>query len=82
MKVEATNQFLRDYKKQSVSVRRQLRKQLLFFQSNVFHPSLNTEKLEPKSAGKYSFRINRKHRVTFLIKNDVAFLICITNHYQ
>lgn len=57
-------------------------KQKTLFETNPAHPSLNTEKLEPKSVGLYSFRIDKKYRAIFRIRNAVAEIIHITKHYQ
>lgn len=57
-------------------------KQKALFELNPAHPSLNTEKLEPKSIGLYSFRIDKKYRAVFRIKEEAAETIHITKHYQ
>ncbi len=56
-------------------------KQQRFFEANPFHPSLNTEKLEPKSVGLYSFRVDKKYRAIFRIRNGETEIIHITKHY-
>ncbi len=58
-------------------------KQIQLFVENPSHPSLNTEKLEPREFGLYSFRIDRKYRAIFhiLIKNEVE-IVDINDHYQ
>jgi Txe/YoeB family toxin of Txe-Axe toxin-antitoxin module len=50
--------------------------------SNIKHPSLNTELLEPKWHGIYSFRVDRKYRALFFVKGDVIEVFQITNHYK
>ena len=57
-------------------------KALALFKENPRHPSLHTELLEPKSWGVYSFRIDRKYRVLFYIKDKVVEITNITLHYQ
>lgn len=57
-------------------------KKLRLFEVNPAHPSLNTEKLEPKSVGLYSFRINKKYRAIFRINGGFAEIIHISKHYQ
>lgn len=61
---------------------KKLVKQKALFELNPTHPSLNTEKLEPKSIGLYSFRIDKKYRAIFRIKEGNAEVIHITKHYQ
>lgn len=58
-------------------------KQLTLFKSNPRHPSLNSERLEPKSLKIYSFRIDRKYRAIFiLISSEEAEIVDINDHYQ
>lgn len=57
-------------------------KQSGFLAVNPFHPSLHTEKLEPKSVGLYSFRINKKYRAIFRIRSGLAEILHITKHYE
>lgn len=57
-------------------------KQKELFESNLLRPGLNTEKLEPKSVGLYSFRIDKKYQAIFRIRNGEAEIIHITKHYQ
>ncbi len=82
MKIITTKQFSRDYYQLSDSLKSKTKKQINFLEKNRFHPSLHSEKLEPKSENIFSFRINKKFRVSFLIEENCIFLICITNHYQ
>lgn len=57
-------------------------KAVALFESDIKHPSLETELLEPKHEMVYSFRIDRKYRAMFMIKNNVAFVFRVTNHYR
>lgn len=57
-------------------------KVLYLLESNIRHPSLNTELLEPRWRGIYSFRIDRKYRALFFIINDEIEIFQITNHYK
>lgn len=53
------------------------------FESNMRHPSLNTELLEPKWRGIFSFRLDNKYRALFFItKGGEAEVFQITNHYK
>jgi len=53
------------------------------FETNIRHPSLNTELMEPRWRGVYSFRIDKKYRAMFLpISNEKIEVIGITNHYK
>ncbi|MDP3785338.1 MAG: type II toxin-antitoxin system mRNA interferase toxin, RelE/StbE family [bacterium] len=58
-------------------------KQKELFEQNPFHPSLNTELLEPKSMRFWSFRVSGKYRAIFIFQNnDTVEIIDINNHYQ
>jgi len=57
-------------------------KQKFIFERNPSHPGLNTEKLEPKSVGLYSFRVDIKFRAIFRISDSAAEILYITKHYQ
>lgn len=50
--------------------------------SNIKHPSLNVELMEPKWHGIYSFRVDRKYRALFFVKGDEIEVFQITNHYK
>jgi Txe/YoeB family toxin of Txe-Axe toxin-antitoxin module len=53
------------------------------FEHNPFHPSLNTELLEPKHRLIYSFRIDLKYRALFICLPDEKIeIIAITKHYR
>lgn len=49
---------------------------------NPRHPSLNTERLEPKHLKIYSFRIDRKYRAIFVVKEDEIIIVDVNDHYQ
>lgn len=62
---------------------KKLSKQIQLFEGNPNHVSLNTEKLEPKNLGLYSFRIDRKYRAIFhMLSPTEAEIIDISDHYQ
>lgn len=52
--------------------------------NNPRHPSLNIELLEPKDLGLYSFRLDQKYRVIFILNPDInnIEIISVTNHYH
>ena len=61
---------------------KKLIKQIEIFQQNPKHPSLHTELLEPRSEKVYSFRIDRKYRVLFIVVNSEVEIVDINDHYQ
>ena len=59
-----------------------LKQQNLFIQ-NPFHPSLQTELLEPKNMRIWSFRIDRSYRAIFIFHSSTVIeIIDVNNHYQ
>ena len=53
------------------------------FENNPSHPSLNTELLEPRHRGIYSFRIDIKYRALFICQSDsIVEIIAVTKHYR
>lgn len=58
-------------------------KQSLQLISNMYHPGLNLELLEPKSYGHFSFRLDIHYRVIFIFHDpEIIEIISITNHYH
>lgn len=57
-------------------------RQVRIFEVDPTHPSLNVEKLEPKSTGLYSFRVDKKYRAIFRIRENIVEIVHITKHYQ
>ncbi len=82
MKVKSLRKDLQKYLTRH-TLTKKFNKQLKIFENNPKHPSLNTERLEPKHLKIYSFRIDRKYRVIFiLIGSDIAEIVDINDHYQ
>ncbi len=81
MKIKPLRKDLNDYlEKHNLS--KKWNKALKLFEQNISHPSLNTELLEPKSRGIYSFRIDKKFRALFFMVGSEAEIFQITNHYK
>lgn len=52
-------------------------------EQNIKHPSLNTEKLNPKEFRLYSFRIDRKYRAIFTVTGQGEIeIVDINDHYK
>ncbi len=82
MEIKPLRQDLLDYLSDHNLVAR-WKKAVKLFSSNIRHPSLHTELLEPKWHGLYSFRIGRKYRALFFfVKEEVIEVFQITNHYK
>ncbi len=53
------------------------------FETNPFHPSLNTELLEPRHRLIYSFRVDRQYRALFIyLPNNTVEILAVTKHYR
>lgn len=76
---DAVKQRLHKY-----NLEKKFNKQLRLLTENSRHPSLNTELLEPKKYGIYSFRIDIKFRALFVFHKKLNSLeiIAITKHYK
>lgn len=48
----------------------------------MYHPSLSVEILEPKHLKIYSFRLDKKYRVIFILIKGEVEIITVTNHYK
>lgn len=76
--VEVTQEFEQRFSELPAPIRRQAERKRRIFCENPFHPSLNTEKLNPKQREVWSFRINKQYRIIFrfLDGSKVLFLTC------
>lgn len=73
-----TEEFKKRYAKLPLAVQKKAEQKEKIFCKNIFHPSLNTEKLEPKGKQVWSFRIDREYRILFrfISSNKILFLTC------
>jgi len=76
IKILVASEFRKRYQLLPKSIQEKAEKQEKLFCQNSFHPSLHTEKLEPKGKQVWSFRINKKYRIffRFVNRNKVVFL--------
>lgn len=82
MRVKPLNKYLQKYVVHK-NLSKKFEKQSRFLIENPSHPSLNLELLEPKSAGRYSFRIDKKYRAIFIFANpDEIEIIDVNPHYE
>lgn len=80
MKVKELNDKLKEYLKIH-QLGRKFEKTKVIFEKDINHPSLNVEVLEPKHLKIYSFRLDKKYRTIFIIVENEAEIVAITNHY-
>jgi len=78
-----TDEFKKRYQNLPKNVQEKAEKQEKLFCQNPFHPSLHTEKLEPKGKQVWSFRIDKKYRIFFRFTNGnkVIFLTAGTHDW-
>ncbi len=81
MKISVTKEFRERYQKLPASIQRKIEKQEGLFLANPLHPSLHTEKLEPKHKAYWSFRVDYNYRVLFcFLSADEISLITVGTH--
>ncbi len=81
MKIKDLNDKLKAYIK-THQLEKKYEKAKILFETDINHPSLNVEILEPKHLKIYSFRFDRKYRAIFIMVYDEAEIIAVTNHYK
>ncbi len=82
MKVLPLDPELRTYLKRR-GLEKKFEKQKDLFEDNPFHPSLNTELLEPRRMRIWSFRVDQKYRAIFIFRaKDIIEVVDINDHYQ
>ena len=71
-------------KARKLNAEQKLIKAVKLLSDNPFHPSLNTELLQPKSLGFWSFRVDRKIRAIFIWRDDqrAIEILSLTAHYH
>ena len=79
MHIEATDTFIRLYKKLPLEVKERIKKSLELFQTNPSHPSLGHKKM----AGQediFEIRVSQNYRITYQRIADTAYLRKIGTH--
>ena len=61
---------------------RKWNKARLIFETDIRHPSLHTELMEPRWRGIYSFRLDKQYRALFFIIGSQVEVFRITKHYK
>ena len=81
MRIIFSEEFKSRYEKLPLTIQKKAEKQEIIFRDNPFHPSLNTEKLEPKKKEMWSIRIDKKYRAMFrFIDGNTAYFLTIGPH--
>lgn len=83
VEILVTKEFEIRYLDLPEAVKKKSQKQEKLFRKNLFHPSLHTEKLEPKGRQIWSVRIDKKYRILFrfISSNRVLFLTVGTHDW-
>ncbi len=78
IEIYITKEFETCFQELPKPIQRKAERKEKIFRQNPFHPSLHTEKLEPKSKQVWSFRIDREYRILFrfINHNKILFLTC------
>jgi mRNA-degrading endonuclease RelE of RelBE toxin-antitoxin system len=77
-----TDEFVKCYEKLPIVVQKKAERQGGVFRNDPFYPSLHTEKLEPKSEGLWSFRIDYQYRIVFRFLNGETALFLTVGPHQ
>ncbi len=81
MKIKLLKDDIKKYLKK-YQLEKKFQKAKKLFEQDIHHPSLNVELLEPKHMKVYSFRLDRKYRAIFIVVNNEAEILTVTNHYK
>lgn len=65
LEIFITDEFRDRYRELPSVIQKKFSKQLRLFKNDPYHPSLHTEKLQPKDRQYWSFRIDRSYRAIF-----------------
>lgn len=83
--VKMKNSAKNDLKKiKHSNLRKQFEEVIAVLKRNPYEQSQSFEKLQPKSEGRYSRRINRQHRVVYRIdeENKIVEIYSAWTHYE
>ena len=79
MPIEATQTFIRLYKKLPAEIKEKTKKSLELFSTNPAHPSLGHKKMAG-TMDIYELRVTLNYRITYQKIGDTAFLRKIGTH--
>jgi len=81
MKIILTAEFVRRYGELPERIQQKSEKREKIFRENPFHPSLNTEKLEPRQKDIWSIRVDRRYRILFrFVDGETALFLTVGPH--
>ena len=77
-----TAEFKERYNMLPAVIQKKAEKQEKIFRQNHFHPSLHTEKLEPKGKEVWSFRIDKEYRILFKFSSPNKAILYTCGHHN
>ena len=78
-----TKEFERQYSQLPIAIKRKAERREQLFRENPFHPSLHTEKLNPKEREVWSFRIDENYRIIFRFKDaKTVYFLTVGPHHR
>lgn len=81
MQIVLTSEFLRDYKKLPLYLKKRLHKRESIFRNNPFDVRLKTHKLSGRLKCLWSFSVDYYYRVIFEFrKNNTVYFHCVGDH--
>ena len=81
MKIVLTAEFVQRYSDLPEKIQKKAEKQENNFRENPFHPSLHTEKLEPRRKDVWSIRVDRRYRILFrFVDGETALFLTVGPH--
>jgi len=83
MRIVTSKKFDKQFKKQTLRVKKQFRKRIEAFLSDMYDPSLNTHKLSGELQDLWSFNVTGDIRVIFdKSPKDVVLFVAIGSHSE
>ncbi|OHA89956.1 MAG: hypothetical protein A2832_01560 [Candidatus Zambryskibacteria bacterium RIFCSPHIGHO2_01_FULL_44_22b] len=81
MRIITVAEFDKRYDNLPLFLQKKAEKQEKIFRANPFHPSLHTEKLEPKNKELWSIRVDKSYRILFrFINGNTALFLTVGPH--
>lgn len=77
--IEATNAFIKHYRKLDFILQNQVKEILVLFQKNPLHPSLGNKKISSQK-NIYELRVSKNFRITYSKEGNTIFLRKVGKH--
>ena len=81
MEIVTTKKFDKQFRRQSIKIKKEFENRIILFLSNVNNPILNTHKLSGRFKGQWSFNVSGDIRVVYDTSyNSTVILVAIGSH--